>query len=642
MIAFSFLGSTAFAATTQQPKPLRPTPPVSNRPTASGPGYYVNPTKGDDKADGSKAAPWKSISHALLKLKPGDTLYLHGGTHYGPLYIAVAGKPDAPITIRSVPGEQAIIDGGIREFFENPADAWEPVAAGSDEYRSKRTFPNLRDVIGSFGDTMIGLNTYYHAKDLRATNELNDFEDPARTKETDLKPLWCGPGVWYDRVTGRIHVRLAHTHLPAPIPNYSGETDARKMPLVLSGFGTVPLHLDGAEYVKLQDVIVRGAGYTAVVFNHAEHVEFDNVTIWAGTYAMRMTTTQYLRVIGSRLFGSVAPWTFRTDTSKRDYPGRPHRNITRLNTHALVELESGGESSVYAYPQNDFWEFAYCELTDGHDCIYFGATNMKFHHNRIDNFQDDGIYLSPMYHRHKLEKEVPQIHIYQNHFSHLLTTLAFGGTQTSNEDKVYIYRNVFDLSEPVTMSRPSSRSKDMRATGGKLLGDHGSPPWATMNIYQNTVISASRDASMAALGALRSGHPRRVFNNIFYHLDKLPAFGLPKQAGDLVADGDLYWAPGTASNVAGTYFEKFRKSDVFAASKKLYPPGLASHSIVADPLFEGPKDYRLKSNSPAKGAGVPLPPEWPDPLRPASGKPDIGALPVGSGPLLVGPAAQTK
>ena len=47
-------------------------------------------------------------------------------------------------------------------------------------------------------------------------NELLDWEDWQRTSETDLKPFYCGPGLWYDRTTGHIHARLAHTHLPPP------------------------------------------------------------------------------------------------------------------------------------------------------------------------------------------------------------------------------------------------------------------------------------------------------------------------------------------------------------------------------------------------------------------------------------------
>lgn len=621
--------------------PLRPTPPVSNRPATSGPGYYVNPTTGDDKANGSKASPWKTAAHALSQLKPGDRLYLHGGVHYGPLYVACAGRADAPITIRSVPGEQAIIDGSMREFFENPADAWEPVAAGSDEYRSKRVYLNLRHVIGSFGDSMIGLNTYYHAKDLRSTSELDDWEDWNKVAETDSKPLYCGPGVWYDRETGRIHVRLAHTHLPEPAQNYRGDTDPRKLPLILAPFGSVPMNLDGAEHLRIQDLIVRGGGYTAVNMTQAKHVEFDNVTIWATTYGMRMNSTEHLRMIGSRIHGSVPPWTFRSDASKRDYPGKPYRNITRLNTHCLIEIEGGNESSVYAYPQNDFWEFAYCEFTDAHDGIYFGSVNVKYHHNRMDGMQDDGIYLSPMYHRHRLEKTVPQIHIYQNTFGLCYTALAWGGPQTSDDDNVFIYRNVFDLSGKIMVGRPSTRDKSVRTATANLLGTHGSPPWAALNLYHNTVIATDRrDPTAGAINGLRGGHPRRIFNNIFYHTDKLPAFGPPRVPGDLVIDADLYWAPGTSPATAKTYFDKFRKTDTFTASLKVYPEGSTKHSLVADPLFEGPKNFHLKSNSPAKDAGVPIPAEWPDPLREADGKPDIGAFPVGSGPLLVGPEAR--
>jgi len=80
---------------------------------------------------------------------------------------------------------------------------------------------------------------------------------------------------------------------------------------------------------------------------------------------------------------------------------------------------------------------------------------------------------------------------------------------------------------------------------------------------------------------------------------------------------------------AKSFFDKFRKSDLFTASQKLYPPGSTTHSIVADPLFEALNDYRLKPTSPARDAGVKLPETWPDPQREADGKPDIGAVPIG-------------
>ena len=57
---------------------------------------------------------------------------------------------------------------------------------------------------------------------------------------------------------------------------------------------------------------------------------------------------------------------------------------------------------------------------------------------------------------------------------------------------------------------------------------------------------------------------------------------------------------------------------------------------AADPLLvpakqapSTPRDYHLQMGSPAVNAGVTLPDDWPDPLRPMDrGKPDIGALPL--------------
>lgn len=635
LLAFPLL---AAAAPLSHP-PLRSAPPAPTRPAAAGPGYYVNPAKGSDAADGSKAAPWKTIRQAVLRLKPGDTLYLQAGTYYETAYLAVAGRPDAPITIRSAPGEVAILDGGIEEFFANPADAWEPVPNSAvGEFRSKRAYPNLRDVIGSFGDSMIGLNTYYHAKDLLAVSEIVTGGKGA--DEPDIDPLYCGPGVWYDRETGRIHARLAQTRSPDPAPNYRGETDPRKLPLVLAPFASVPLHLDSAKNLRLQDLTIRGAGYTSIILDHCDGVELDNLTVWCGTYGMRAIRTTNLKVLGSRFHGSVPPWTSRQDASKRDYPGRPHRNLTRMNTHAILEIESGGESSVFATPQNDKWEFAYCEFTDGHDVAYFGAVNVKFHHNRIDNFQDDGLYLSPVYYRHKLDKVPPQVHIYENHFTRLLTSLAFGGPEPENPDQVFVYRNIFDLRGSVYTGRAGVARQTPTMSTGKIIGDHGSPPWAALNFYQNTVIQdGARDAEMSLTGSLRSGNPRRVFNNILVHTDRLPALLAPKTAtGDVASDGNLYWSPNVTPAAAKTFFDKFRKSEVFAASQKVYAPGSTMHSLVADPLLND--DLSLKPASPAKDAGVKLPDAWPDPLRESDGKPDLGAIPVGGKPPVVGPSGR--
>ncbi len=53
-----------------------------------------------------------------------------------------------------------------------------------------------------------------------------------------------------------------------------------------------------------------------------------------------------------------------------------------------------------------------------------------------------------------------EIHIFQNVFRGCLTALAFGGSEDTR-DKVFVYRNVFDLRPQVLTGRPSVRERDL-------------------------------------------------------------------------------------------------------------------------------------------------------------------------------------
>ncbi len=637
--------------------PLRTAPQHPARPLPTGPAYFVDPTKGDDRGDGSEKAPWRTIRHAVRQLAAGDTLMLRDGVYRETVTISLEGRPDAPIIIRGYPGEQAIVDGSFAEFFDSPATAWKPAEGANGPkdtgaFVSTNRYPNLRDVVGWFGDSMIGLQTYYHEQDLVATNELADFVDPADTATSDLKPLWCGPGLWYNRATGRIHCRLSHTTLPKPVVNYAGETDPRKLPLVVAPFDAVPLRLERANHVRIQDLTLRGAGYRSSVIEYCKHVELDHVTIWCGTYGALVNATEDLTIRHCAFHGSLAPWTFRGDASKRDYPGRPHRNISRLNTHAHIEIESGGESSVFATPQNDRFEIAHCEFTDAHDGPYLGGINVRFHHNLIENLQDDGIYLSPMYLRHRLDKTDPKIVITQNLFRGMLTALAFGGTQTTTNDRITIARNVFDLRFPILTGRPSSQRPAAGVSRGKLMGDHGSPPWPSMTIVHNTVVAVdgSRDAEMAATASNVAQNPRRVFNNVFVHLGRLPGYVGADASKDAASDANLIWSAEGDIPIAEAYFGRFRKSPAFEQSKAIHAAGTSSNSLAANPRFSAlssdataKNDYRLQGGSPAIDAGIPLADDVIDPLRDQdAGRPDLGALPLGIEPWGVGIDGRVK
>lgn len=628
--------------------PIRPVPPPANRPRAAGPAFFVA-TTGNDAADGSEQTPWKTINHALDQLKPGDTLYLRGGLFHENVYCAVAGKPDAPITIRSFPGEQAVIDGGIAEFQDAPATAWEPFAEGGEgEFRSTRAFKNIRDVVGIFGDSNIGLQTYWHTADLRAKNELW-IDDPAM--EQMVLPHYCGPGLWYDKQSGRIHVRLAHTHLETPgLANYRGETDPRKLPLVIARFNSVPLFVDQAMHVRFQDLVVRGGGFNSVVLQMGIHLEFDNVTIFAGTYGLRSRSTGPLKMTNCGVHGIIPPWGWRSENGLYTYtpqyydpfiplpPKSNARNIARLPTHAVVVTEGSYEFEVFYYPYNHDWDISHCEFTDGHDGVYLSGRNIRFHHNWVDSIQDDAIYLSspaPYFN--------DQIHIHQNLISNSL--MAFGCNSAGGSlGTIAIYRNVADLRGGVHVNRPSPKNAAGDVTSYHIFLVHGRELLGieAINFYQNTFISPSHANSFAHRTWVSTSPltARRVFNNLCVYLNAYPPLDVVNATPehDMQLDGNLHWSPAPDAAAPADFLDKVRASPASQKNKAKYPAGWAANDLVAAPRFlafdraaSAPADFRLQPDSPAIGKGVVLPAEWPDPLRPSNGaRPDIGALPVGS------------
>jgi hypothetical protein len=119
--------------------PVRHTPPASQRALAEGRHYFIDPVNGDDTAAGSQQKPWRTIAQGVATLRAGDTLVLRGGVYYERLYVALVGAEGKPVTIRSFPGEQAIIDGSLREFFESPDKCWQPADGGAPgEYVSTK------------------------------------------------------------------------------------------------------------------------------------------------------------------------------------------------------------------------------------------------------------------------------------------------------------------------------------------------------------------------------------------------------------------------------------------------------------------------------------------------------------------------
>jgi hypothetical protein len=631
-------------------------PAPSDRPLAAGPKLFVDPARGDDANAGTDRAPWKTLAGALRRLKPGDTLYLRGGTYYEKVSLTRSGTAEAPITIASHPGELAIIDGGVRDFLEKPATAWEPYRGGAEgEFVSTRTFPAADDrkvpqqflpgawepmwgiedqrplALGHFADSLVPLHGYRLAADLRSANELWRGK-----KDMDDTGIYCGPGLWFNRETGRIHIRLAHHRLAGLGEHaYRGETDPRKLPLVIAvGFGDDVLRICGVRHVRLQGLVLRGAtGSPLINVYGSEDIVLDHLTIFGGFPALLVNASKKVSVTHSAFRGLAAPWTSRAHMK---YRGTASYQIVLQNNQ----------------PGNEDIEFAFCEFTDDHDFAYLRfVKNLQFHHNLVDNFNDDGLECGPKLRAHTL-------FIHQNRIGRCLIPLTQheidkDESPPDHDPKagVFVYRNVIDLrggtyKGPPTQPDPSGA---FLREEGHLVGDHGSPTWPVLRFYHNTALRRTpvfRDYFLFGLGAqgLRNNE-RDVFNNLFVQTERVPGVNLGGLKGteNLREGGNLIWGVKDGPTVKGDVFARFRASPVFRASRQRYEPGWTTHDRLADPKLvrlspdEPTADLRLQAGSPAIDAGQELPAHWPDPLRSADKqRPDIGSLPHGAEPWGVG------
>jgi hypothetical protein len=633
----------------QSHPPMRPLPASLKSDLQKGKNYFVDAANGDDRNDGSQAKPWKTIQNGTKHLKPGETLYLRGGSYYEKVRLTRSGTAEAPIVIASYPGESAIIDGGLREFFESPETSWQPLNGGAGgEYVSTKVYADVDErrmpnqflpgswepmwgieeerplALGHFGDSMVPLHGYRALTDLRSANELSLGD----RKAARAAGVYCGPGLWFNRDTGRIHIRLAHHRLAGLGERaYRGETDPRKLKLVIAlGFGDAVLRVNGIRHVKIQGIVLRGAtGSPMIEVYGSENIHLDHLTVFGGFPGLLVNASKDIRVTNCAFRGLAAPWSGRAHMK---YYGTPSYQIVLQNSQ----------------PVNENIELASCEFTDDHDFAFLRyIKNLQFHHNFVDNFNDDGLECGPKLRSHSM-------FIYQNRIGACL-----GVFQQHEIDKdeappthdpkagVYVFRNIFDQRAGVYYQLPAKDDPTgafLRAEG-HFLSDHGSPVYPVMHVYHNTLLRNApvfRDHFLFGLGVTGLERTERdVFNNIFVQMEQIPGvkfIGI-KQAKDLREGGNLLWGMKEGPGLKGDPFAKFRATPLFADSRKRYEPGWTTHDRVADPRFaklspaHATSDLRLQAESPAINTGQPVPKDWPDPLRGSDkGAPDIGALPL--------------
>jgi hypothetical protein len=410
-------------------------------------------------------------------------------------------------------------------------------------------------------------------------------------------------------------------------------------------------------HVRFQDLIIRGGGLNTVFLQFGVNLDFDRVFVYGGTYCLRARGTGPMRFTNSALYGGIPPWAFRSENGLHTYspdyydpflrefadPPPNVRNIARLPTHAVLVTEGSFEFEVFYYPHNHDWEIANSEFADSHDGIYLSGKTIRFHHNWLDNAQDDGIYLSaPTPHFSD------NLHVYQNVITRCL--MAFGcHSRGGPKGNTYVYRNVADLREGVNSQRPTPAAPQGVLTNYHIYLMHGRDFLGveSQHFYQNTLICQAYPDAYAhrMLYNTSKETQRRVFNNILVYLNEyrgLRTKGMEDR--DIQCDGNVHWCSTPGAQPPAGLLDKVRNDPASEQAKKKYPPGWEANSVVADPRFVrfGPaptaeNDYRLQPDSPAAGGGVPLPDDLVDPLRPAAGvRPDAGAIPLGAEPLRAG------
>jgi hypothetical protein len=656
------------------------------RPPAPGREYYVAPSGDDDANPGTFDLPFQTIARGVSTLQPGDVLNLRLGVYVEAVVVAEThGTPEQPIVIRSYPGEQASIDGSVSPFRQMHNTDWEPASrydahAHPEEYVSVDAFTD--SIRGAFldRDPYTRLITYSRLEDLRATNEtFEQITDP-----DDLRPgpevaecanercegncvpagfrlpwVYMGPGLWIDPAVSptnpqKVHIRLSHTHNAIPgLADYAEEVDPRRVRLAITPQALTTLHVQASSHLRFEHLTLRYGGAHTVQLAGA-NIVFDHVRLWASTSGVGLRDTTGITFSHCQFNGGMPPWLFRSDI-KDEYcffqEGTAVRNnLGNQTVNRLINPQGTNTGTTIHH----------CEFHDAHD-LYLAGRDVDFHHNWINNLNDEGLFL----------EDVPSanVRIHENVILKTLSPISFAGKIVAGP--FYIYRNLVDVRAPTAGYRPRHAGDgNVWRYGNTFKSNQVDGPYA---LFQNTflVYAQGGQASYLHYYGLRGSHLRRSFNNIFVAVnpdadsDRAMTF-LPSPAFPGPTDGNLYHRMGQTTAPLFRYLlytfqgGTFRQGDFdsladlhasvfFQQSQSQYAPGYEAHSLAGDPQFQRigadghfrpTDDLRLRSTSPARAAGILLPYDLrvldSQVVAPNGGAPDIGCYPYDSSPLAVG------
>ncbi len=616
---------------------------------------------GHDTANSGESAAdaFRTVTKGVSKLDAGDTLFIGGGVYRE--HVVVDGK--TRVTITSIDGEQAVIDGSWPDFALSPSTEWEEGEA-PDEYVTTVAWPaSTNRGAFLFPDRHVRLITYSRLEDLQATQEtfgpLLPGEGPLGPDMVPEDPgdpftkrpwVYMGPGL-FQGSDGIVHIRLSHTHHGVPgLEEYAGDTDARALPLAIWTAPDTTLTVSNSQTVHVTNLVVRFGGGPSVHLLATREVTFDHVQVLAGPYGVEVgVDCADTRFTNCTFDGGLPPWYFRSDR-KDGYTmvGGVKNGLGEQTLKSLTFCRKGSDRTT----------FELCEFVNAHD-LQLNGPGSVFRRNWVHNINDDGVFVG---------NAATELLISGNVFEQCLKVLSLASKSTAGP--VVLHRNLVDLRKqtakrrPLTIegNEPELDERPVMFFGNLFKSNFGDPD---LTVVHNTVLINQSNRAVHNLFRSYDGlSRRRVLNNIFVGIDNgaavdRPLAYLPRVSDDAETRGNCYWGIDRAPRILlvvdvpdGDDPLRFpsigdmRASPYFAASVVAHAPGYEDVGNSSDPAlarFTGPLDFnwiedlRPVAGGSADGGGVPLPPDL-QPLDDPStdSPPTIGCYPIGSPPLRVG------
>lgn len=462
--------------------------------------YYLAPA-GNDGGAGTLEDPWATLGHGLSVLAPGDILSLRGGRYHAhEIDIRLTGTAQAPITVRSYPGERAIIDGGVPDFLSAPNDAWEPVDASIGLYRSRRTFPTDVDVARAWlVEDDVQLVEYDQPENLEATH-YGPLDGHA--------PLYMGPGLQL-RPDGHLYIRLQ--------PNPHDLTDATGAPLaplpadpdpnrnaIAVFFSRYLLRFEGAGHLIFQDLDLAHSEYLIDARDGSHHIALRGCRLRYGYRGIILRDGAHdWEIRDSEFTNGVPQYVYWTDVKNRGeevaeaYPEFQSTAIT-------------GAMPGFAIHHNVF--------RDGFDGLRVeeGTTGARITDNTFLRMRDDAMNLS---------RAIGEVEVAHNMLWHVMGGIA-NLASDAQAGPVYIHHNVIDNSAYHRGGRPGNYREDNWqpwTIGSPFPGHDDGNKASWWKLYNNTVITRGDPGhrwSPAGPDEVTGNPEKRVLNNVFYVLDE--------------------------------------------------------------------------------------------------------------------------